>query len=95
MDMLQNRSFGHALNLSRKAISIKQLREQANSLSQEFNKQIMRPKKYYTSKNEAIAACEERNRIYGTHCQVFKMPKGTRRHGEYAVCTHLEFINTL
>lgn len=54
----------------------------------------MRPKKYYTSKNEAIAACEERNRVHGTHCQVFKMPKGTRHHGEYAVCTHLEYINT-
>jgi hypothetical protein len=25
---------------------------------------------------------------------VFKMPKGTRHHGEYAVCTEFEWLNT-
>lgn len=54
----------------------------------------MRPKKYYTSKKEAIKACEERNKPYGNGLEVFKMPKGTRHHGEYAVCTRLEYINT-
>lgn len=52
-------------------------------------------KKYFKSKKEAVQECERRNQ--GHCCQyikVFKMPKGTRHHGEYAVCSEMEFLNT-
>lgn len=45
-------------------------------------------KKYFTSRKEAMAAAKERN----TEC--FKMPKGTRHAGKYAVCSRLEYLNT-
>lgn len=54
-----------------------------------------RVKKYFKSKNEAFKACEERNATHGTsYFHVFKMPLGTRRHGQYAVCSELEYLNT-
>ena len=53
-----------------------------------------RVKKYFKSKNEAFKACEERNATHGTsYFHVFKMPLGTRRHGQYAVCSELEYLN--
>lgn len=52
-------------------------------------------KKYFKTKKEAVEVAKERRKINNTYAiQVFKMPKGTRHHGMYAVCTYLEFINT-
>ena len=52
-------------------------------------------KKYFKTKKEAIEVAKERRKIKDTYIiSVFKMPKGSRHHGMYAVCTYLEFINT-
>lgn len=48
-------------------------------------------RKYFDTKAEALKACKERANE-GVH--VFKMPKGTRKAGKFAVCTELEFLNT-
>ena len=52
-------------------------------------------KKYFKTKAEAQRVCAERNKgksIVWYH--VFKMPKGTRHHGEFAVCSEMEYLNT-
>lgn len=55
----------------------------------------MRMKKYFKTRREALRVCDERNKGRGFLCyHVFKMPKGTKRHGEFAVCTEIEFLNT-
>ena len=54
----------------------------------------MRHRKYFKSKKEAIKTCEERNKSYGKGIEVFKMPKGSRHSGQYAVCTYIEYLNT-
>jgi len=51
-------------------------------------------KKYFKTKKEAFEALEKRRKSYLDGLRVFKMPKGTRHHGMYAVCTYLEYINT-
>lgn len=52
-------------------------------------------RKYFKSKAEAIKVRDERNeREMTSRYKVFKMSKGTRHHGEYAVCTELEWLNT-
>jgi hypothetical protein len=52
-------------------------------------------KKYFKKKKEAIKVCEERNKGKGfVWYKVFKMPKGTKRHGEFAVCSEMEYLNT-
>lgn len=52
-------------------------------------------KKYFKSKREALKVCSERNKGKGIEWwKVFKMSKGTRHHGEYAVCSEMEFLNT-
>jgi hypothetical protein len=52
-------------------------------------------KKYFKSKAEAIKACRERNNGHSTgYYKVFKMSKGTRHHGEFAVCSEFEYLNT-
>lgn len=52
-------------------------------------------RKYFKSKTEARKALTER-KSKDCFCddEIFKMPKGTRRAGQYAVCTHLDFLNT-
>ena len=50
-------------------------------------------KKYFKTKKEAQKALEERL-VNNPSLKIFKMPKGTRRHGEYAVCTDIEYLNT-
>jgi hypothetical protein len=50
-------------------------------------------KKYFKTKKEAQKALEERI-TNNPSLKIFKMPKGTRRHGEYAVCTDIEYLNT-
>lgn len=53
------------------------------------------PRKYFSSKAAACKALSERKRNNLQCCdEIFKMPKGTRHAGQYAVCTHLEYLNT-
>ena len=52
-------------------------------------------KKYFKTRKEAIKACEERNKSNGCGWyKVFKMSKGTRKAGWYAVCSEMEWLNT-
>lgn len=53
-------------------------------------------KKYFKTKEEAIKVCEERNKAKGciNWYKVFKMSKGTRKAGFYAVCSEMEWLNT-
>jgi hypothetical protein len=51
-------------------------------------------KKYFKTKKEAQKALEERSMFTSKNLGVYKMPKGSRRHGEYAVCTYTEYLNT-
>jgi len=52
-------------------------------------------KKYFKNKKEAIEVRDKRNAGKGIEWyKVFKMPKGTRHHGEYAVCSEMEWLNT-
>lgn len=48
-------------------------------------------KKYYATKKEALKVREALN---DPMMHVFKMPKGTRHAGKYAVCDEIEFLNT-
>ena len=48
-------------------------------------------KKYYDTKKEAMKV---RDSLNDPMMHVFKMPKGTRHHGKYAVCDELEYLNT-
>lgn len=50
-------------------------------------------KKYFKSRSEAHKVCNERQR-QDPSVKVWKMPKGTRHHGEWAVCSEMEFLNT-
>ena len=56
----------------------------------------MRQRKYFKSKKEALKACEERNKTFGSgrDIGVYKMPKGSRHSGQYAVCTFIEYLNS-
>lgn len=49
-------------------------------------------KKYYNTKREAKEALAKQNPAFGMH--IWKMPKGTRHVGKYAVCDELEYLNT-
>ena len=52
-------------------------------------------KKYYKTLKEARKALEEKSNGHAKGWYgIYKMPKGTRRHGEYAVCSYMEYINT-
>ena len=51
-------------------------------------------KKYFATKREAQEAMKERD-PYGLYgIRVFKMKKGTRKAGWYAVCSYMEWLNT-
>ena len=56
----------------------------------------MRQRKYFKSRKEALKVCEERNKTFGSgnDIRVFKMPKGSRHSGQYAVCTFIEYLNS-
>ena len=56
----------------------------------------MRQRKYFKSRKEALKAYEERNKTYGSGKEicVYKMPKGSRHSGQYAVCDYIEYLNT-
>ncbi len=52
-------------------------------------------RKYFKSKAEAQRALDDRKRkSLSCYDEIFKMPKGTRHHGQYAVCTYEEYLNT-
>lgn len=51
-------------------------------------------KKYFNNRKDAIKAARERNADKGVWYKVFKMPKGTRHHGQFAVCSEIEYLNT-
>jgi hypothetical protein len=50
-------------------------------------------KKYFTSKKEANKAREERQKT-NPYVHVFRMPRGSRNAGQWAVCTEMEYLNT-
>ena len=53
-------------------------------------------RKYFQSKKEALKACEELNKTFGSgkEISVYKMPKGSIHSGQYAVCDYIEYLNT-
>lgn len=53
-------------------------------------------RKYFKSRKEALKACEERNKTYGSgkEISVYRMPKGSRHSGQYAVFDYIEYLNT-
>lgn len=52
-------------------------------------------RKYFETRKEALQECERRNRgMRIQYYRVFKMPKGTRNHGKFAVCSEFEYLNT-
>lgn len=48
-------------------------------------------KKYFNTKREAKAELAKRN---DQSLGVYKMPKGSRKAGWFAVCTYMEWLNT-
>jgi len=47
-------------------------------------------RKYFKQKSEARKALAARKRNTPSCCdEIFKMPKGTRHAGQYAVCSHI------
>lgn len=50
--------------------------------------------KYFKSKAEANRAKLDRDPQGYKGLHVFKMPKGTRKAGWFAVCTELDYLNT-
>jgi hypothetical protein len=53
----------------------------------------MTTKKYFKTRQEANKVCKERQQT-DPAIKVWKMPKGTRHHGEFAVCDEMTFLNT-
>lgn len=52
-------------------------------------------KKYFKTLKEARKALAERTKGHADGwLGIHKMPKGTRHHGEYAVCSEMEYLNT-
>lgn len=50
-------------------------------------------RKYYKTLSEAKQA--HAVAVITNPCiRIFKMPKGTRKHGWYAVCSEIEYLNT-
>ena len=58
------------------------------------NKKPNTMKKYFETKREAVKAMKERDPQGYMMLQVFKMPKGTRKAGMYAVCDYIEYLNS-
>ena len=55
----------------------------------------MAQKKYFDKMSDAKRALEERRKNSGSaSLGVFKMHKGTRHAGKYAVCSYMEYLNT-
>lgn len=59
-----------------------------------MKKNVSPRKIYFTSRAEAIKVRDERNARMGTqYYGVFRMPKGSRNVGKYAVCTDIMYLN--
>lgn len=54
---------------------------------------MAREKKYFKKLSDAKKALAERKKTR-TDVDIYKMSKGTRHHGEYAVCSYMEWLNT-
>lgn len=55
----------------------------------------MAKKKYFKTRSSAKTELAKRKSEDITCIdQLFKIPKGTRHSGEYAVCSELEYLNT-
>lgn len=54
---------------------------------------MAREKKYYKTLSAARKALEERKKTR-TDVDIYKMHKGTRHAGMYAVCSYMEYLNT-
>lgn len=50
-------------------------------------------RKYYKTRHEAIKALDA-IRHTKVDIGIYRMPTGTRHHGEYAVCSYMEYLNT-
>lgn len=51
-------------------------------------------RKYFKTLKEARKEVEERqNHFYDCTLRIFKMPKGTRHHGQYFIGTDIEYLN--
>lgn len=62
-------------------------------ISNVLNIKVMTTKKYFKTRQEANKVCKERQQT-NPAIKVWKMPKGTRHHGEFAVCDEMTFLNT-
>lgn len=51
-------------------------------------------RKYFKTLKEARKAKEERDPKGWYDLHIWKMPKGTRKAGWFALCTEVEFVNT-
>lgn len=54
---------------------------------------MARTKKYFKTLGEARKALAERKKER-TDVDIYKMHKGTRHAGMYAVCSYMEYLNT-
>ena len=54
---------------------------------------MAREKKYFKKLSDARKALAERKKAR-TDIDIYKMSKGTRHSGEYAVCSYMEWLNT-
>ena len=53
----------------------------------------MRQRKYFKVLGEARKALKERSQTK-RDIDIYKMPKGCRHSGEYAVCSYMEYLNS-
>lgn len=54
----------------------------------------MARQKYFKTRQEASKAAREYGLMGYQGLGVWKMPKGTRKAGMFAVCSEIEFLNT-
>ena len=54
----------------------------------------MAQKKYFKSRSDAFRELQERKKAGRVDVGVYKMHKGTRHAGMYAVCSYMEYLNT-
>ena len=54
----------------------------------------MTRRKYFDKLSDAKRALEERKREGRVDVGVYKMHRGTRHAGKYAVCSYMEYLNT-
>lgn len=55
---------------------------------------MAREKKYFKNRPDALRAMRERKSKGRVDIGVYKMPKGSRHAGMYAVCNYVEYLNS-